>query len=143
MIMNKKKWKMVYSILLITGVILFIASTIVFKKSLALIKAGNKTTATVIDLQRGLENHSSDLTPIFKFTTTTGEEITFKGFGASSPPAYDIGETVNIVYDIDKPNNAKVLSYFGAFGLSIILAAIALPMILISAGYFFVQQFLS
>jgi hypothetical protein len=143
MTINKKKWKMVYSILLTTGIIFLIISIIVFKNNLDLIKSGSKTTATVIDLQKSLASNSSDLTPIFKFTTTTGQEITFKGFGASSPPAFNIGEKVNIVYSPDKPDNAKVLTYFGMFGLSILLICLSIPMIVIGGGYFISQQFLT
>ncbi len=141
--MNKKKWKMIYSILLTTGIIFLILSFIVFRNSLSLIKNGYKATAIVIDLQNILSNNTSDLTPIFKFTTTTGQEIIFKGFGASSPPAFNIGEKVNIIYNPDNPNEAKVLTYFGVFGLTIILTALSIPMIVISAGYFLTQQFLN
>ena len=131
---------MIYSIVLITGFVLLIISLTTFKNCLKLTKSGNKTIATVIDLQKNAENA---FTPIFKFTTYTGEAITFKGFGASSPPAFNIGEKVNIVYDPEKPGNAKVLTYFGVFGLAIILAAISMPMIIIGGGYFFTQQFLT
>ena len=140
MAITKKTWKMIYSIVLTTGIVLLIISLTTFKNSLKLTKSGNKTIATVIDLQKNAENA---LTSIFKFTTYTGEAITFKGFGASSPPAFNIGEKVNIVYDPEKPGNAKVLTYFGVFGLAIILAAISMPMIIIGGGYFFTQQFLT
>ena len=132
---------MIYISLLITGIVLLIISAIVFKNNLDLIKNGNKTTAIVIDLERDLASDSNGFTPIFKFTTNTGEIVTFKGFGASSPPAFKTGEEVNIVYNPNKPSNAKVLTYFGTFGLTILLVAVSIPMIVIGGGYFMVQQF--
>jgi ribosomal protein S16 len=143
MFTSKKAIAMIYPILLGIGCIVFAASLFLIQNNIRFIKRGTKTTATVIDLQQESSSNSDrEFTPIFKFTTATGEAVSFKGFGASNPPAYNIGEKVSIVYDHEKPEDAKVLSYFGTFGAAIILMALSMPMIIIGGGYYIAQLFL-
>jgi hypothetical protein len=132
--------KNMFVALLILGSVLFIISIVAFKFSIDLIKKGAKTSATVLELKGDPTGASNNLTPIFLFSTKEGEQITFPGFGATSPPAFKVGEVVKIIYDVKKPTNAKVLSYFGLFGLPIVLLAVALPMIVIGGGYFITNR---
>ncbi len=134
---------MIYSIILIVGVALLIIATIFLGNSIKLIKNGTRAIATVVDLESSIGSNSTEFTPIFKFTSSNGEEITFKGFGASSPPAFNVGEKVKVVYNPQNPSEAKAMTYFGLFGLSIIMGAVSIAMIIVSGGYFLAQKYLS
>ena len=131
-----------YTITLIIGIILFIAASKFLKDRLAFLKNGERTVATVIDMER---SSSSDggytYKPIFKFSTHKKEEIIYTGYFATSPPAWEVGEEAAVVYTADNPNEIKVLTYFGTFGLPIILFAISMPFLVIGAGYFITQNF--
>lgn len=134
--------KMGYTIALTIGIIIFITSLFLFKKSIDFIRNGNRTTATVIELEKISDGEGTTYKPIFKFKTFTNQEIIYKHHSSSSPASFDIGEEVSIVYNTDNPNNAKILTYFGSFIWTIVLMSISMPLIVIGGGYFITKQFL-
>lgn len=131
-----------YTITLIVGAILFIAASKFLKDRLAFLKSGERTVATVIELER---SSSSDggytYKPIFKFSTHKKEEVVYTGYFSSSPAGWNVGEEAGVVYNADNPEEVKVLTYFGTFGLPLILFCISLPFLLIGGGYFVAQHF--
>jgi hypothetical protein len=136
--------KVIYPILLVVGVILLLTSLFLFKDSLDSIKNGIRATATVIEHEKVYDTGGRSYTykPIFLFKTTWNEEVVFAYHSSSRPAAFDIGEEVPIVYNRNKPTDADVLTYFGAFEGTIVLMSIALPLIIIGGGYFFTQKYL-
>jgi hypothetical protein len=93
---------------------------------------GETTTGTVVEMD---ESTTSDggccvYSPVVEFNVN-GQTYTFEGSNASYPPAYRVGEVVNVRYDPAAPNTAQIDSYFErwAFPVCIIpsmtLAALA------------------
>jgi hypothetical protein len=130
-----------YTITLAIGMILFFISIFLFNRSLNFIKSGERTTATVIQLEEVSDSDGSTYRPIFKFSTYANQEIIFRHSASSSPSAFDIGEEVSIIYNRDQPEKAQLLTYMGSFVGTIVLMAIAMPFIVVGGGYFFMQQF--
>ncbi len=77
-----------------------------------------KTTARVIDL-----------------IEISGDEITFKSEVSSSPAPYKIGDSVQIIYSRGG-DEKRVVSFWGLYRWTIILLAIASPLLIIGGGYF-------
>jgi Protein of unknown function (DUF3592) len=136
--------RMGYTIVLLIGIILFVVSILLFNKSLQFIKTADRATAKVIqvDTSRGNKGGLS-YEPIFEFKTNTNKKVIYRQGFSSSFIGYKIGDLVEISYLPDNPQKAKLLTPFGAFRLTLIFMAIAMPFIVIGGGYYFVQRFLN
>ncbi|GAB3772595.1 hypothetical protein GCM10028818_12980 [Spirosoma horti] len=136
-----------YLITLLLGVACLLGSLYLLNASMEFIKTGNRTSATVNELrpERGKKGRYT-YRPIFKFVTITGKEIKYAYSVASSPPDWAVGDKATLIYQTNDPENALVLTYFGAFQWAIILLAIAAPLLIIGGGYFvfglYAKQFL-
>ncbi|MEO5890398.1 MAG: DUF3592 domain-containing protein [Ferruginibacter sp.] len=133
---------MFYSISLTVGIILLALSLIIFKKSLAFIKQSDRAIGTVIELERISDTDGVTFKPIFKFKTSTNQEIIYRHISSSSPSNWDVGEQATIAYDPNIPTKARLLTYFGTFSWTIVLMAISMPLIVIGGGYYVAQAFL-
>lgn len=134
--------KMVYSILLIIGFILVLVAGILFKRSLNFLENGERTTGIVTELISVYDDDGVTYKPVFKFKTSKNEDITYTHPISSSPPQWRVGETTGLIYDPDKPEDAKILTYFGMFGWAVIILSIAAPLLVIAGGYFLTQPLL-
>ena len=134
--------EMGYAITLLIGVMFFVLSLVMFNQSVQFLRTGSRATATVIRLESSSSKKRSSVYPIFSFRTLTNQEITYIHNVSSSPPAWKIGEQTTVVYELNNPNNLKLLTYFGAFGWAIGLMAVAMPLLVIGGGYYLLQSFL-
>ena len=131
-----------YSISLALGCLILIIGVYKFRQRLTFVKSGSVTTGTVIELKEWTNNEGSLMyKPVFKFKSPSGEEIVFEHNFSTNPSAWKIGEEAQIIFDSKKPQQARLLSYFGVFDYAIVLVAIALPLIFFGAAYFWAQYF--
>lgn len=136
-----------YLITFLVGVLLLLGSFYLFSSSINFIKTGSRTVAIVEELQKESSKKGKfTYRPIFRFTTITGKEIHHPYKVASSPPDWAIGDKATIVYQINDPENPMVLTYFSAFGWSVILLIIAIAFLIMGGGYYifgiYARQFL-
>lgn len=94
---------------------------------------GVTTPGTVVSLseQNDAEGGCCTYVPVIDFKVND-QVYTFEGDNASDPPAYDVGEQVNVRYDPTDPNTAQIDSFFERwiFPIMIIPAMIFAAMIL-------------
>ena len=74
---------------------------------------GETTTGTVVRME---ESSSADsgccvYSPVVEFDVN-GQDYSFEGDNASDPPAYKVGEVVDVRYDPLDPNTAQIDSFF-------------------------------
>lgn len=138
-IKNKTMWQ--YYIILALGLLFLIAAIISFRHTVKFLNHGNKATATVIEL-RAYESDGEVYVPVFSFLTSENQLVTYELPEGSDPPAWKVGETETIIYDPSNPSNASLYSYFRLFIWTLVLLSIALPLIVVGAGYFIAQRFL-
>jgi len=108
-------------VILIVG-LFFVSQTLIFLNSCL------ETNGVVVDIhwrtstsggQTKLNAH-----PVIQFVDKrTGNTYNFTGVNGSNPPAYSIGQEVEILYDPKNPTQATVKSFFDIWGLSIVLMA--------------------
>lgn len=88
---------------------------------------GETTPGTVIKMEESStpEGGCCVYSPVIEFDVN-GESYSFEGDTASDPPAYKVGEVVDVRYDPRDPNTAQIDSYFErwAFPVCIIPAMI-------------------
>lgn len=70
---------------------------------------GQVTTGTVVRLDESStqEGGCCVYSPVVEFQIN-GQTYTFDGGNASSPPAYEVGETIPVIYDPADPNTAQI-----------------------------------
>ncbi|MBD2704721.1 DUF3592 domain-containing protein [Spirosoma sp. BT702] len=131
-----------YIVSLLIGITLFVISITMGYTSMKLIRNGTHTTATVIDLEKDKARAGYVYRPIFKFSTTTGDQIKQAYGAASNPSVWKVGDQVTVAYELYHPEKFVVLTFFGAYGSSIVCLLISLPFIVIGSSYFWVKLIL-
>jgi hypothetical protein len=58
--------------------------------------------------------------PVFLFQAAGGIEHTIHSSWGTFPPAFEVGDTVPVLYRANYPTNAKIDSLFSVWGLSLI-----------------------
>lgn len=83
---------------------------------------GVTTTGTVVRFneQSDAEGGCCTYVPVIDFKVND-QIYTFEGDNASYPPAYEVGEQVNILYDPTNPNTAQIDSLFERWAFPVII----------------------
>ena len=71
--------------------------------------------------------------PVIAYESNLGEQFRFRSITGSTSPAYDIGEIVQIRYNLANPNDARINSFLSIWGLSILMFFIGA--LLVSIGF--------
>lgn len=102
---------------------------------------GVTTTGTVTELEASdsSEGGCCVYSPVIEFTANNGQTYTFEGDTASDPPAYDVGEQVDVLYDPNDPDTAQINKWTERWLFpmiiipAMILAAIVVNIVMIRA----------
>jgi hypothetical protein len=88
------------------------------------IAVGTTANGTVTDLFHGSDSDGDSVYyPRVRFVTQSGDVIEFTGSNGASPPAFEVGETVSVLYDPISPGNARINGFFQLWLLPMILGA--------------------
>ena len=132
-----------YNILLALGLILFGISIFILRRTFTFLRLSERAEATVIDLNQTKDSDGGYMyKPTFKFITKQKQEIEYRYSFSSNTTSWEIGDKTTVAYDPHSPTDAKILTYFGTFNATIILLAIAIPLIIVGAGYYLTQPYL-
>lgn len=102
---------------------------------------GETTTGTVVDLDESSDGDGGCCvySPVVEFTVK-GRPYIFEGDNASDPPAYDVGEEVEVIYDPADPSNAQINKWSERWLMPVIL----IPAMLLTAlilNFFMIRSF--
>lgn len=84
-------------------------------------------TGTVVDLDRS----DGAFCPVIDFTTRDGQQVRYFGNVCTSPPAYDLGDQVELLYDPENIKNVQMNGFWSQYVGEVVLGAIGLPFLLI------------
>ncbi len=76
---------------------------------------------TVIDLVSSRSDDSYTYSPIVQFEDQYGNQVLFHSSNGSNPPSYSVGETVEVLFDPESPDDAKINGFFSLWGGVLIL----------------------
>ena len=98
-----------------------------------------------LDWSRDTSNSSGSGTyhPIVAYTTGTGERRTFRSLIGSSPPAYRVGETVEVLYDRTNPPDARIASFWSLWFVQIIFGVVGSVLALVGFGFFVYRRIMA
>lgn len=74
----------------------------------ALARDGAEANGVVTGLSQNCDTDGCTYTPVIRFTTQSGETISVQSIYSSSPPAYQSGDKVTVVYPLDAPEKADI-----------------------------------
>ena len=102
-------------------------------------RQGAQAQGEVISLISRCSDDWCSYSPVVRFETQAGDTVTFTTIQSSSPPAYDVGERVTVIYPPEDPENAIIKYQGGAF--RIVFMAVGGVVILIGmlAYYYFIR----
>ncbi len=129
-----------YWALLVVGFVAFFFAIKMYNDTNELLKIGIKTKAVVKDLIEVSGDDGPMYKPVFEYEDRSNTTKEFKSEVSSRPPAYKIGEKVEIVYDPKDVDEVKVVSFWGLYRWAIILSCFAAPLLIIGGGYLLYQR---
>ena len=90
------------------------------------LKGALVTEGKVVELVRSRSSDSTTYRPVVEFKADDGSLIEFTSGAGSNPPSYSKGETVEVLYQQDSPEQAKINSFFSLWGAALILGGMGL-----------------
>lgn len=124
-----------YKLYLLTGLILLVISLSLLKQTINFIGKSEKAIGTVVSL----EADDGAYSPVFEIKIKEHLPVVYELPAASNPPAWDIREQATFLYDRENPEEVRMMSYFWLFNWTIVLMALAIPLLIVGGGYFILQ----
>lgn len=121
------------------GLGLLVASVFVYLNTRNFINSSARAEGTVVAHAPG-RSSDGDLTyaPVISFRTPEGQAVEFKSQTSSNSPYPAVGETVEVIYNPQRPSEAEINSFSSLWTLNIILAALGAGFFVIGTTVFMV-----
>ena len=107
-------------LLLAIGVFLFIRTRIFINKA-------QEVKGTVIQM---VYSHSSEggggYSPVYQFRTIDGQTIVVTDSLSSNPPMFQVGQTIDVLYDPENPQKARIKKWMNLYFVSLLLGGMGL-----------------
>ena len=116
------------------GAALLVAAFITLRSARSFESTAVGASGEVIDLAPSYSDGSATHAPVVRFETPDGREVIFESSVSSHPPAYDIGERVDVLYAPDDPGDAVIDSFWQVYLAPVILGGIGSIFLLIGGG---------
>jgi hypothetical protein len=111
---------LVGGLLAVIGVFLFIRTRMFISKA-------QEVKGTVI---RMVYRHSSEggggYSPVYQFRTITGQTIEVQDGLSSNPPMFHEGQIIDVLYDPENPQKARIKKWLSLYFVSILLGGLGL-----------------
>lgn len=141
--MKRNSASLVFNIFLAVGLLLFTITGIFCYNLKKFDEAAVKTSGRVVDLvekRRSGSTQSATYSPVVIYEDDRDIQHRYIPGFSSNPPAFDIGESVEIHYDPRNPGDAKIAGWQGYIG-AMITAGLGLIFSLIGIGYHAAKKF--
>lgn len=127
--------KLMMRIFLVVGIVFILVGFVLVCSRLIFISESISAEGIVVDILKKVEEDETEgvFQPKVMFHTNDGEQISFISDVGSNPPAYNLGETVNVLYNPINPSNAEINSFLSLWLLQLVLILIGTNFVIISA----------
>lgn len=125
--MKATKFLIIFGLIFFTvGAGLLTGGFFAFKSTSRFIETAHQSQGRVVALERRESTNSEgrrsvSYYPRVEFTPRRGNKTVFTSSSGSSPPSYNVGDKVEILYDPQNPSKAKINAFFAKWGGSLIL----------------------
>lgn len=111
----------------LVGGLLFAIGAFLFIRTRIFLGKAQEVQGTVIQM---VWSSSSDggggYSPVYQFRTISGQMITVQDSLSSSPPMFQVGQTIDVLYDPENPQNARIKKFWSLYFTSILLCGMGL-----------------
>ncbi len=113
--------------LLLVGSVMLLFALKLFYETIVFLRSAVRTVGTCIRLD-GARNSDGQATslPVFEYQTNDGTIYRYTSTVASTPPAYNVGDTATLLYHKRNPRNARINSFIEIWLVQLILAVLGL-----------------
>ena len=110
------------------GILLLVLTPVMVVRTAQFLAGAERTDGTVVDLSRSKDSEGSvTFSPVVSFTTAEGRTVEFVSSSGSSSPSHSEGDRVEVLYDPDDPNDARLSGFldlwFGSLVVGVLGAA--------------------
>lgn len=141
-LMKRSSVSLVFNIFLVIGGVILIVGSVLSYKTWKFTKTAEKTTGKVVDLitsRSSSGNRSTTYKPVVIYVDNNGRDHRYIASFSSNPPAYEIGEWVDLYYDPANPGEAQ-LAGWGEYLGGMIAGALGLVFTCIGGGYHIIRK---
>ena len=110
----------------LVGALLLIVGIILWTNTRMFVARAQQVKGTVDHLKYRHGSDGQESAPVFKFKTLKGETIEFGSYIYSDPPEFMAGQVVDILYDPQNPQQARVNKGSNLYFLPLLLAGLGL-----------------
>lgn len=104
------------------GALLFAIGAYLFVRTRIFLGKAQEVQGTVTQM---VWSSSSDggggYSPVYQFRTITGQMITVQDSLSSSPPMFQVGQTIDVLYDPENPQDARIKKWMNLYFTSVLL----------------------
>jgi len=108
------------------------------------ISRSKQTQGTITQMVYSSDSDSSGYTPVFRFRTLEGQEVEVSGNLRTNPPQFQVGQTIEVLYDPENPQKARIKKWMNLYFvpallgfLGLVFGGIGVGIMIVSAlGYF-------
>lgn len=75
---------------------------------------------------------SDTMAPVVRFNAEDGRTVEFESSASSNPPAFEVGERIEVLYPSGKPGRAVINGFFSMWGAALIGGGLGLLFVLIA-----------
>ncbi len=86
--------------------------------------SGGQVSGEVVEMEASTSDGSTTYAPVVEYVVA-GETYTFHGGSSSNPPAYHVGQEVDMLYALDDPGTAKINNFWELWLIPLIFLPIA------------------
>jgi hypothetical protein len=129
--MKPSKW--IFILFGMIGFSMLIGSAYMYMSTTQFVDSALQTNGVVVDLIRRESDGEHTYAPQVTFTTLDGEEITFISGSSANPPSFHEGESVDVLYLEETPEEAKINAFATLYTPPLIVGGIGLIFFLVGA----------
>ncbi len=125
--MTKQPTTIIRLVFSVVGALLCGIALLLYQHTSAFIASASRTRGEVLRLlhvESSKSNSSGTWKPLVRFKAPGGEIIEFTPSSSSNPPAYDVGEKVDVFFDPRNPQDAMLNGFFSLWGGAVITGGI-------------------
>lgn len=99
-------------VFLLIGIGLLTGAYFMYHSTSEFVRVASKAQGTVVQLARSRSSDSTTYAPVVRYRTEGGREVEFVSNVSSDPPAYSVGEKVEVLYRPEQPEKGEINSIF-------------------------------
>jgi hypothetical protein len=108
------------------GFLLMALALIFLVRTRIFISNSQQAQATITQMVYSSDSEGGGYTPVFRFRTLQGQEVEVSGSLRTNPPQFKVGQTIDVLYDPDKPQKARIKKWFNLYFVPALLGFLGL-----------------